>query len=82
MFLGEILAITALTATPGLLIMSYVLKGLQLVPYYKEQFMFNGTVLGISIAIIVGFNILVGLLPVRNVIRKTPARILSGNSVN
>ncbi len=82
MFLGEILAITALTATPGLLIMSYVLKGLQLVPYYKDQFMFNGTVLGISIAIIVGFNILVGLLPVRNVIRKTPARILSGNSVN
>ena len=36
----------------------------------------------ILIAIIVGFNILVGLLPVHNVIRKTPARILSGNSVN
>ena len=31
-------------------------------------------------AIIVGFNILVGLLPVFNVIRKTPAKILSGNN--
>ena len=82
MFLGEIIALTTLTAVPGLFVMSYILKGLQLVPYYQDQFMYNGTVLGISIAIIVGFNILVGLLPVHNVIRKTPAKILSGNSVN
>ena len=82
MFLGEIIALTTLTAVPGLFVMSYILKGLQLVPYYQDQFMYNGTVLGKSIAIIVGFNILVGLLPVHNVIRKTPAKILSGNSVN
>ena len=82
MFLGEIIALTTLTAIPGLFVMSYIIKGLQLVSYYQDQFMFNGMVLGISIAIIVGFNILVGLLPVHNVIRKTPARILSGNNVN
>lgn len=82
MFLGEIIALTTLTAVPGLFVMSYIIKGLQLVPYYQDQFMYNGTVLGISVAIIVGFNILVGLLPVFNVIRKTPAKILSGNNVN
>ena len=44
--------------------------------------MFNSTVLLISVAILVVFNIVIGLLPVRNVIRKTPARILSGNNVD
>lgn len=82
MFLGEILALTTLTAIPGLFIMSYIIKGLQLVSYYQDQFMFNGIVLGISVVIILVFNILVGLLPVHNVIRKTPAKILSGNNIN
>ena len=82
MFLGEIIAVTTITAVPGLFVMSYIIKGLQLVPYYSDQFMYNGVVLGISIAIIVGFNILVGLLPVYHVIRKTPAKILSGNNIN
>lgn len=82
MFLGEIIAITILTAIPGLFLMSYIIQGLRLVPYYADQFMFNSTVLLISVAILVVFNIVIGLLPVRNVIRKTPARILSGNNVD
>ena len=53
-----------------------------MIPYYQDQFMFNSTVLLISIAIFVLFNIIVGLLPVFNVIRKTPARILSRNDVD
>ena len=82
MFLGEIIAITTLTAIPGLFLMSYIIQGLRLVPYYADQFMFNSTVVLISVAILVVFNIMIGLLPVRNVIRKTPARILSGNNVD
>ena len=82
MFLGEIIALTTVTAIPGLFIMSYILKGLQLISYYQDKFMFNGTVLGLSIAIIVVFNVIIGLLPVYNTIRKTPARILSGNNVD
>lgn len=82
MFLGEIIAITTLTAIPGLFLMSYIIQGLRLVPYYADQFMFNSTVVLISVAILVVFNIAIGLLPVRNVIRKTPARILSGNNVD
>lgn len=82
MFLGEIIALTVLTSIPGLLIMSNILKGLQLIPYYQDQFMLNSNVIGISIIIIFAFNILVGLLPVFNVIRKTPAQILSRNDVD
>ena len=82
MFLGEIIAITTLTAVPGMLLMSYIIQGLRMVPYYQDQFMFNGVVIFISVVILVAFNMLVGLLPVRNVIRKTPARILSGNNVD
>lgn len=82
MFLGEIIALTVVTAIPGLLIMTNILKGLQLIPYYQDQFMLNINVIGISIVIIVAFNIIIGLLPVFNVIRKTPAQILSRNDVD
>jgi len=82
MFLGEIIAITTLTAVPGMLVMSYIIQGLRMVSYYQDQLMFNTTVVLISVIILVAFNIIVGLLPVRNVIRKTPARILSGNNVD
>lgn len=82
MFLGEILAITIITAIPGILIMSNIIKGLQMISYYQNQFMLNGTIIGISLVIIFAFNIIVGLLPVHNVIKKAPARILSRNDVD
>lgn len=82
MFLGEIIALTIVTAIPGLLIMTNILKGLQLIPYYQDQFMLNFNVIFISIILIFVFNIVVGLLPVFNVIRKTPAQILSRNDVD
>lgn len=82
MFLGEILAITIITAIPGILIMSNIIKGLQMISYFQNQFMLNGTIIGISLIIIFAFNIIVGLLPVHNVIKKAPARILSRNDVD
>ena len=62
--------------------MANVIKGLQLITYYQNQFMLNYAVIGLSIIIIFVFNILVGLLPVFNVLRKTPANILSRNDVD
>ena len=82
MFLGEILAITIITAIPGILIMSNIIKGLQMISYFQNQFILNGTIIGISLIIIFAFNIIVGLLPVHNVIKKAPARILSRNDVD
>ena len=53
-----------------------------MISYFQNQFMLNGTIIGISLVIIFAFNIIVGLLPVHNVIKKAPARILSRNDVD
>ena len=82
MFLGEILAITLTASTLGIVIMSYILRGMTKLPLIKDNYMFNIPVLLISIIIIYGFNILVGLIPVFNTMRKTPAAILSRTDVD
>ena len=82
MFLGEILAITLTASTLGIVVMSYVLRGITKLPLIKENYMFNIPILLISIIIVYGFNILVGLIPVFNTMRKTPAAILSRTDVD
>ncbi len=82
MFLGEILAITTLTAPIGFLIMGKILKTLTSVSYFADMYMFNSKVVLISAIIVYGFNIIVGLLPVFFTLRKTPARILSRTDVD
>lgn len=77
MFLGEILAITLTASTLGLIVMGYVIKGLTELPLLGESYLFNLPIILISVLIVYGFNIIVGLLPVFNTIRKTPAEILS-----
>lgn len=77
MFLGEILAITLTASTLGLIVMGYVIKGLTELPLLGESYLFNLPIILISVLIVYGFNIIVGLLPVFNTIRKTPAQILS-----
>lgn len=77
MFSGEILAITILASTPGLLLMTYILKQLTNISILSRMFMININVIIISIILILGFNLIFGLLPVFTTIRKTPARILS-----
>lgn len=77
MFSGEILAITILASTPGLLLMSYIIKELTNISMLSRMFVININVIIISIILILGFNLLFGLLPVYTTIRKTPARILS-----
>lgn len=77
MFLGEILAITTMTAPVGFFIMGYILKTLTGIDYYDQLYAFDGKVVLISAAIVYVFNVIVGLIPVAGTLRKTPAAILS-----
>ncbi len=81
MFLGEVIAITTLASVPGYLLMIYILNTLVTLPLMKDQFTLNSNVLIISIILIYLFNILVGLLPVFNTLKKTPAAILSRTDI-
>ena len=82
MFLGEIIALTTLTTLPGMAVMAYILNGISKVPYIGDQFMMNGAIFAGSFVLVFAFNMLAGLLPVFNTMRKTPAEILSRNDVN
>ena len=81
MFLGEILAITTIAGLPGLLFMSYIIKVISTIKYIENYFLLNGIVFAGAIIFMYAFNILVGLIPVFNTIRKTPAQILSRNDI-
>lgn len=77
MFVGEILAITSTASMLGVALMTYILNALSKVPYISKMFVINVKVVGASIILIFAFNIVVGLLPLFRVLRKTPAQILS-----
>ena len=81
MFLGEILSITTIASLPGIILMSYILAQVIQIPYLDRLFVVNFKTVGLSILLIYLFNILVGLLPLFKVIRKTPAEILARHDV-
>ena len=82
MFSGEILVMTLITAIPGIAIMYYVLYNLVKITYYLEgMYMINPSIAGISLAILVVFNLLAGLIPVYVTMRKTPAQILARTDI-
>ena len=81
MFLGEIISITTMASLPGIVLMSYILSQVSKIPYVDRMFIVNFTTIGISLLIVYLFNILVGLLPLFKVIRKTPAKILARHDV-
>ena len=82
MFIGEILAITTMASLPGFALMAYILHRISAISYFSKMFLINPTVLGLSLVLIYGFNLVFGLLPVFRTIRKTPAAILSRTDVN
>ncbi len=82
MFLGEIIALFTLTAIPGMAAMAYILHELTKIPYIGETLMMNPVIFGICFVLILGFDILAGLIPVFKTMRKTPAEILARNDVN
>jgi len=81
MFIGEIIAITTVASMPGIALMTYILSQVSKIPYVDRMFIVNFNTIGLCIGIIYLFNILVGLLPLFKVIRKTPAKILSRHDV-
>ena len=82
MFFGEIFAITTIASMPGLLFMAYVLKTLSNVKYLSSLFLINPLIVIISIIFVYLFNIVIGLIPVFNTLRKRPAQILSRHDLD
>ena len=62
--------------------MSYCLHVLSDIDYIGRNYVMNVYVMVLCIVIMYVFNIIVGLIPVFNTIRKSPARILSGKEVD
>ena len=81
MFIGEIIAITTVASMPGIILMTYILSQISKVPYVDRMFVVNFQTVGMSIIIVYLFNIIVGLLPLFKVLRKTPAKILARHDV-
>lgn len=81
MFMGETIAITTSVSILGIIIMSYILNCLTQVRQLSKMYVLNFKVISLTILIIYVFNIIVGLLPLFRVLRKTPAQILSRHDV-
>ena len=81
MFMGEAIAITTLTQIPGVLFMSYCINALSDISYVSSNYVMNISVVILCIVMLYVFNIVVGLIPVFNTIRKTPASILARTDV-
>ena len=82
MFLGEILAITTLSSLVGILLISYALAKLSRLTYLSTIFAMNPVVFFGAIIVVYVFNSIVGLIPVFNTMRKTPAAILARHDVD
>lgn len=82
LFYGEIIAITTLVSVPGSLFVIYALKTLSSIEYFEYNYLVNGYTCILSLIIIYGFNIIIGLLPVFKVLRQTPAQILARKDID
>ena len=77
MFMGEILVITTVAS-----VMNSFLKQISSVSLISKQFIINKEIFIISVIVVYVLNLVVGLLPLFNVMRNTPHKILSRNDVD
>ena len=82
MFLGEIIAITTVSSLVGIIVLSYIFYHLCQISMIAQMFAINPVVIGGAVIIVYVFNSIVGLIPVFNTMRKTPAAILSRHDVD
>lgn len=82
MFFGEIFAMTTLASIPGLIFMAYILNILASIKYLSQMFLITPLIVIISIIFVYLFNLIIGLLPVFNTIRKRPAEILARHDLD
>ena len=81
MFSGEIIAITTLASIPGLVLSAYVLNILSKVDFLEDYLVVNPIVVLYTILLLYLFNLVVGLIPVFNTMRKRPAEILARTDI-
>ena len=81
MFSGEIIAITCLASIPGILFSTYVISLLTKISYLKSMLLINPIIVGYSILLVFIFNLIVGLVPIYNTLRKRPTEILSRTDI-
>ena len=82
MFAGEIIVITLITAIPGIAIMYFLLsKIVMITDYLAAMYVITPLVAGISLVLVLVFNLLAGLIPVARTMRKTPATILARTDI-
>ena len=82
MFLGEIIAITTVASLPGIILSSYILNKLSNISYISNYILINPLVIILSIIFVYLFNVIIGLIPVFSISRKTPAQILSRHDLD
>ena len=82
MFMGEAFAITTLTQIPGVLFTAYCINVLSDIRYVARNYTMNISVILLCIILLYLFNIIIGLIPVFNTIRKTPASILARHDLD
>ncbi len=82
MFMGEIIAITSTASLFGICFMTYILDTINKMPFVNGMFMVNLFTFLLSIIVVFVFNLVVGLIPVYNTIRKTPAQILARKDID
>ncbi len=82
MFLGETLIITTFASLPGAILMCLIMNELTKISFFEGNYAMNIVVVITSLILIYGLNMLIGLLPIKSTIRKTPAEILSRNDVD
>ena len=81
MFAGEILAISLTASLTGIAFMTYILYNITKIRYLTNFCLLTPLTIGISIILCFAVNLLFGLLPVANTIRKRPAEILSRKDI-
>ena len=82
MFIGESFAITTMASLPAVLFMGYCLSALSTINYVSSNYQMNIYVILLCLGIMYLFNMFVGLIPVFNTMRKTPAAILARHDLD
>ncbi len=82
MFTGEIIAITLITAIPGIWLgRALAVQIVEALPTMAGNFMNTPAVAVITFLLLLAFNLLIGLAPLYRMMRKTPAEMLSRTDI-